>query len=209
MFLPKPTEGGDYTPPPTGTHAAICIAFIDLGTQKGEYQGEAKEQHKIMIQWELPHELMPDGRPFVISKKYTWSMHAKSTLRAHLAAWRGRDFTDDDFDGPKAFNIANILGKSCTVNVASKNLPDGKQITYVSAIGAAMKGVSVPAAQNRQTYIALTPELYDPAAFGQLSDRMKEIVASSPEYADLQRKIARPGDVPPTDHNDLNDDIPF
>ena len=33
--------GGNYEQPPIGTHVARCIKVIDLGTQRGEYQGKA------------------------------------------------------------------------------------------------------------------------------------------------------------------------
>lgn len=205
MFLPKPSEGGNYTPPPVGTHSAICIAFIDLGTQKGEYMGEAKHRREVIIQWELPMEMMPDGRPFVVSKRYTWSMSEKATLRKHLAAWRGKDFTDEDFGGEKPFDTKNILGAACTLNISEKTLPDGKARTFVSSVGQKMKGIDLPARFNNTTYLALSEDRFEPEAFGGLSDRLKEIIAGSPEY---QEVTSNTHGQPPA-HHGLDDDIPF
>ena len=69
-----------YIPCPAGVHPAICIGFIDMGTQETRFGNK----HQIRIRWELPTELMEDGRPFTISSTYTWSMSSKSRLRADL-----------------------------------------------------------------------------------------------------------------------------
>ena len=86
MHLPKPTEGGDFTPVPEGTFPATCYRFIDLGTQAGEYMGASKIARKVMLSWEItdPETRMEDGKPFTISSRFTWSMHEKSTLRKTL-----------------------------------------------------------------------------------------------------------------------------
>ena len=101
MFIPNPSEGGSFTPVPAGSHLAVCYRIIDLGTQKVVFQNENKFLRKVMVSWELPDEKMDDGRPFVISKRYTWSMHEKATLRKHLEAWRGKGFSEEDFGHQK------------------------------------------------------------------------------------------------------------
>ena len=115
MYLPAPTESS-FTPVPAGTHLGICFRVIDLGTQQTTFNGDTKTAHKVLISWEIPDEVMGDGRPFMISQSYTWSMHEKATLRKSLEAWRGVAFTDRDF-GPGGFDIKNIIGKACTLSV--------------------------------------------------------------------------------------------
>ena len=56
MFLPKGNANGSYTPAPAGTHIAICVKVIDLGTQRVEWQGDVKLQHKVLLAWELVDE---------------------------------------------------------------------------------------------------------------------------------------------------------
>jgi hypothetical protein len=87
MYLPAPSEGGSYTPPPVGTHLALCYRIIDLGTQKTTYNGETKTAHKLMISWELPQERMDDGRPFAISKRCTRRARYARTWRRG-GVWR-------------------------------------------------------------------------------------------------------------------------
>src|ERR1043165_7214119 len=92
-----------FEQPPSGSHAARCIAIIDLGTQRSTYEGEAQIKRQVIVRWELPTELMTtgdfQGKPFTVSKFYTASLHEKSGLRKDLASWRGRDFTPEELKG--------------------------------------------------------------------------------------------------------------
>lgn len=94
---------GNYEQPPVGTHLARCIKVIDIGTQKGEFQGKVTMKRQVIIGWELPNETMTEGehagKPFGVSKFYTASLNEKANLRADLANWRGRDFTPQELGG--------------------------------------------------------------------------------------------------------------
>jgi hypothetical protein len=214
LFLPAPSEGGSYTPPPVGTHLALCYRIIDLGTQKTTYNGETKTAHKLMISWELPQERMDDGRPFAISKRYTWSMHEKSTLRKDLEAWRGLAFSERDF-GPSGFDIRNILGKACLLGVVHKETPEGKVFANVVSVGKPMKGVAIPTqTENPTAYFWLHPDRWDAAVFNGLGAGLQEVIRGAPEYHEMVKKLGGGGD----DHHGLpeqtgsdfhDDDVPF
>jgi hypothetical protein len=208
MHLPKPSEGGNYTPAPAGTHTAICIGFIDLGTQTSDYMGEKKTRREVVIMWELVGELMENGQPFTTSKRYTWSMNEKASLRHHLEAWRGRAFTDADFEGEGAFDTRNLLGKPCTLTIQTETSQGGKSYSKVASVGAKLKGVQVDPPVNPLTYISLEPELFDPEAIGKLSNYWREKIGASPEYQSCMRQNdqSRPQ---PGGYEHLNDDIPF
>ena len=182
MFLPEKSSS-DYETTPAGTHLAICYRFIDLGTHSSEYQGQTKHKRLVLLGFELPNELMEDGRPFTASKRYTWSMHEKATLRGDLEAWRGVKFNDADF-GPGGFDIRNILGKPCTINVVHDE-KDGKTYTNITSIGQVMKGMPVPAIKNEIVYLSLMPEFFDVNAFHSLSDGLKKKIQESPEWDEL------------------------
>jgi len=209
MYLPKPTEGGDFTPAPAGTFIATCYRFIDLGTHTSEFNGDRKTRREVMLSWELNDEFMDNGKPFTINKRYTWSMHEKSTLRKHLEAWRGVPFKDDDFDGPNRFNIKNIVGKPCTLTV-SHTAKDGKTYSGVSGVGKMMKGAQAAPLCNPAVYLALTPDDFDAAAYGQLSDYYKQLIASSPEYQEIFKSRTQPDDPGlPDQREGFDDGIPF
>lgn len=211
MRLP-PNSGGDFTPPPSGTHAAICYRVVDLGTQQIEWQGSVKHQHKIMISWELPDEKMEDGQPFSIHQRYTLSSSDKSTLRKHLESWRGKAFQDSDFDpkNPNAFDIKNLLGVPCLLTIihASK---EGKTYANIAAVSKLPRGMPVSALTNGKVYFAL--DQFDQQTFADLSDGIKAVIMKSPEYAQIiaRRDAGSSGHIvdEPAGPDSLDDSIPF
>lgn len=211
MYLPKPSESGSFELPPAGTHVAVCYRFIDRGTQMTEYMGDRKTRHEIMLTWELGEELMSDGRPFSISKTYTWSMNEKATLRKHLEAWRGRAFTDDDFEGPNAFNTKKLLGAPCMLTITHETKGD-KTFANISGIGKLTKGFTPKSLSNTTVYLALTKEAWNRDLYEALSEKMKEIIGASPEYKAMMQELRQsddPGIPEARGGTDLHDDIPF
>lgn len=179
-FLPAPNDT-QFEMPPAGTHLAVCYRVIDLGTQEGSYMGQPKRQHKIMISWELPDEKMGDGRPFTISQRYTWSMSEKAALRRDLESWRGTPFTERDF-GAGGFDIKNILGKSCLLNIVHTE-KNGKHYANISSIARLMKGMQAPAkTENEIFYLWLDSTEWEPANFHKLSAGMQGVIMKAPEY---------------------------
>lgn len=203
--LPKP-EGGDFTPVPQGNHVAICYRIIDLGTQDGEYMGKKNRRHKVLISWEIPDELMDDGRPFTIGQRFTWSMADKAALRGTLESWRGKAFTDDDF-GPNGFDIKNILGVPCMLNVVHET-KNGKTYSNITSVAKLPKGVKAPAAINKPVYVWLSKEEFERSVFDGLTDGLKKIIEASPEYHALSDERVSNG---PDDYGAKmpDDEIPF
>ena len=82
--------GGSFKDASPGTHPARCVRLIDIGTQHGEYQGKATARKQIIVSWELPNELMDDGRPFIAGKRFS-----VADITAGVAAWLGEVFGMD------------------------------------------------------------------------------------------------------------------
>lgn len=116
----------EFTPAPTGIHKAICVDVVDLGMVKSPFG----DKPKIRIVWELPETKMEDGRPFIISERFTPSLDDRANLRKLLQTWRGRDFTDDELKG---FNLENIVGASCSLIVTHNRGNNGKTYANVTA----------------------------------------------------------------------------
>lgn len=202
MYLPQNTGGGDFTPPPSGTHLAICYRVIDLGTQTIDWQGQQKHQHKVMLSWELPDERMEDGQPFSVHKRYTWSSSEKSTLRQHLEAWRGVPFKDSDF-GPGGFDIRNIIGKPCLLSVIHDH-KDGKTYANIASVAKPMKNTVCPPLTNTTLFFSL--EEFDAKVYEELSQGIRDVIAKSPEFQALGKPKPPPEpNLPP----DMDDEIPF
>jgi hypothetical protein len=181
--LPQPTQGGDFTPPPAGSFPAICYRVIDLGRQKSTFNNETKIAHKIMISWEIADEdeRMPDGRPFTISKRYTWSMHEKSTLRKHLEAWRGVPFKDSDF-GEGGFDIKRLIGVPCMLSIVL-NEKDGTTYGNVSSVAKMPKQMTAAPLVNPTAFLWLEKGEFNRTVFDGLSESLRNTIAASPEYA--------------------------
>ena len=106
-------SGGSFVPAPAGTWAAVCCDVVDLGMLKVAFGGKEKTQHKIRIVWQIS-EVKPDNKPYTVSKRYTLSLHEKSTLRKDLESWRGRKFTTQELDG---FDVETVLSVPCMLAI--------------------------------------------------------------------------------------------
>lgn len=185
MYLPKPSDGGDFSPPPAGVFSAICHRFIDLGTQATNFQGQTKHQRKVMLSWEItdPEVKMDDGRPFTISSRYTWSMSEKATLRKTLESWRGRPFEESDF-GEGGFDTRNLIGAPCLLSIVHAE-KDGKTYANISSVVRLPKQMTAGSLENDKVYFSLDD--YDSATFAALSEGLQNIIKASPEYQALGR----------------------
>lgn len=205
MHMP-PKNDGDFTPAPSGTHTAICYRLIDLGTQRVEWQGQVKMQHKILIGWELPDEQTDDGKPFTIHQRYTYSSSEKARLRNDLEAWRGKAFQDSDF-GPGGFDIRNILGKGCLLSIVHAE-KDGKTYANLKSISALPKSMTVGQPANAIEYLPLEAKLFDEEVFHSLSEGLQNVIKQSPEYQELVRNGPDESSVN-GNYAALDDEIPF
>ena len=208
--LPQPNDR-DFTPLPAGAHAAICYRVIDLGTQETTWESKTKQTHQILVGWEIPDETMDDGRPFTIGQVYTWSMGEKAKLRAHLEAWRGKAFEENDFrpTDQGGFNIRKIVGVPCMLTVVHST-KNGNTYANVAGVAKMPKGMMVPGSSvNPLAFIWLSPDEFSKHDFEALSEKLKIKIAKSPEYQALisGRPMAR--DEAVSNGADFSDDIPF
>lgn len=200
-------SAGDFTPPPAGTHIAVCIKVIDLGTQAVEWQGQTKLQHKIMLAWELPFEPMDDGRPFTHTQRYTFSSSDKATFRKHLEGWRGKKFEDSDF-GPNGFDVKNVLGKPCSI-IITHSTKGEKTYANTDGIGPVPRGTKAPAAVNPLVYFSLEPDKFDRETFDAFGEGLKAVIAKSPEYVEAINGPAPDHNEDERGHEPDDSEIPF
>lgn len=120
-------NGGDYELPPEGNQAARCVALVDIGTQRSEYQGKASWRRRLVLVWELADAA---GKPLVC-KDFTMSLHENAALRAWVDSWRGKPLHDgEDFD------LASLLGRACYVTISHKTTKGGKGVYAVDGVTA-------------------------------------------------------------------------
>lgn len=192
---------------PAGLHTGVLYRIIDLGTQKEMTQWGEKVQPKATFFFELPDEKRDDGKPFIITQRYTLVMGGKSRIVKDMKAWKNVDITEKDFDVAKFFH--SLIGQGCNLNIVHS--PDGK-FANIDGISPLKKGENVPAPVNEAFFFDL--EHYDAALFAKLSENVQNAVKQSPEYQDLAAngvKKASISNAAPTPASDaiLNDEVPF
>lgn len=215
MYISKPKS--DFILPPAGSFASNCFQVIDLGTQATNYQGQADEKHLIRIAWEMPDELIPSGsrqgQPFTIAQKFTFSMHEKASLRKLLESWRGKSFSDVDFEGPpNGFSTEKLIAAPGLINIMHKSSEQGT-FANVAGITRLPKGMQALPLVNKATYFDLNA--FNRSVFDGLPQYLKDTIAMSPEFkiATGQKAAAPPQstgpDHAPDDYDDQLDDLPF
>lgn len=146
------TEGAKSAIPllPEDVYPAVCCQLVDLGDQYSEKFGNT--QRKVLISWEIPSEKLESGETRRLSNTYTASLNAKGNLRKDLISWRGRDFTVEEL---KKFDLRNIVGAPCLLNVIHKEGADGTKRAVIGGIMKLVKGMAVPQLTNGSTIIDL------------------------------------------------------
>ena len=212
MIIAKQSSNStsDFKLPPAGNFLARLYRIIDIGTQTTEWMGKKKMQRKIITMFELHGEdndgqplQTAEGKPLIVSKRYTLSLDEKATLRKDLEAWRGKAFTQEELDG---FNLEVLLGKCCMVSVTHSTY-DGKEyanIAGISQIPAALKKLGEPVGVNELMIFTLDP--FDQDKFSKLSEGMQGVIKKSAEYRNTFEPNS-PAVV--TVGEDNLDDIPF
>lgn len=192
---------------PPGSHLGRLYKIVDLGTQQGEWEGKATYARKMIFYFELHGEddkgqplVNDDGKPLIVTKYYNASLGEKATLRKHLQTWLNLDFNKM----PEGFDLEKILGKFAMINVTTYQ-KDGKtraSVEGLSAVPAIVVKHGLPDGFNEISMFSLNK--FDSAKFDSLSDGIKRMIVSSPEYRALTKQ---PDEVPADDNFDQ--DIPF
>lgn len=175
MSLTASDKGNtDFAITPEGQYVARCFKIIDMGTQTTTGMYGVKDQHKVMITWELLDDnvKMEDGKPFAVSQFYTVSLHEKAKLRADLEAWRGKKFTPEELEG---FDISSVIGAYCMLQVVHSE--DGKYANVQTIM--AYKGPKPKPVNPNVVFDIDNPDM---EVFNNFSDNMKLKIAGTPEW---------------------------
>lgn len=217
-FYVEATSHREFKMVPPGTHLARCYRLVDLGTQTVDWQGQQKFQHKIMLGWEIHGEddqgqplVTDEGEPLAMFKNYTLSWSENATLRKDLQTWRGAPWSDDE---AKRFNLQNILGQWCMVNVIHRAGENGKtyaNIAGLSPVPAIIKKAGIPEGHNEIQIFRLNDP--DWVLFETFSKGLKAKIEASPEYRSARGVQSAPAKAPAgstgSGFDDIEDDMPF
>lgn len=183
------TGGAAFTPCPAGSYLARCVQLIDLGTQTSNFEGQTKRSRKVLIAWEILDDecRRDDGQPFILSKRFTQSLHEKAALRKTLASWRGRDFTPVELKG---FDLGTVLGKDAFLSVIHTD-KEGKTFANIAAVMRPPKGMTCPEGCGNEPLQQWDMNEPDWAVFATLPPRLVEQIETSPEYQTLTPPAGR------------------
>lgn len=192
---------------PAGNYIARCYQMLQIGTVMENINGEMKPMNKVRIGWELPTELkvFKEGegeQPNVINQEFTLSMNEKANLRKMLASWRGKDFSEQE---AKCFDITNLIGVPCMLNIIHKPSKDGaKTYQTIGSVSPMPKGVPCPPMINKQSILQFDD--FDAALFNSLPDFIKDKIKTSDEY----KALTMPHENHAIEQKDeVTDDLPF
>lgn len=174
--------GGEFDVPDAGSHPAVLVALIDLGTHEDEYQGQTRTVRKVFLAWELVGEPKPGGGGnFVVGRDYNLSFGQKAKLRETVEKWRGKAFSEgEDFD------LSALLGKSCLVTLVHKTSQNsGKTYAKIDGVTALPKGMKAapptvgPVQWSVDSGGPIPDEPWLPYVYG---EPLKQVIERSAEY---------------------------
>lgn len=123
----------NFEPAPADVHNGVCIGVYDIGTHVGAYG--AKRSVKILFEIDAQRN---DGKNFVVSRDYGFTISKKSKLREMIEAWRGKPFTEAEES--EGFDLAKLLGQSCAVQIIHKQV-GADTYANIGGITKLMKGM--------------------------------------------------------------------
>jgi hypothetical protein len=201
-------EGGQFENPSPGSHIARCFQLVDLGTNNHSYNGETWQSRDVRFTFELPFETMEGkynaehkGKPFAMSTTMKQSLHASSKLRPFLESWRGRKFTKEELT---AYDPRKCVGAPCRLTL----IADGDKV-FIDSICPLGKGEACPSPVNPPLFFSLEPEEFDPEIFSKLSEKTREKIKVTPEFARAVNPQPDPEPVDSTAKATDMDDVPF
>lgn len=145
-FVVKATSGGGAVGevPPVGSHAAVLVAVIDLGSHTETFKQKDgsevdKTLRKVRLVWELPAVILAgSNKPAVIGSDYTLSMSNKSKLRPLLESWRGVKYKDDE-----EVDLTKLVGAACILSIVHKEVGE-KSYAAIGGVSKLLQGMKPP-----------------------------------------------------------------
>lgn len=186
----KIPEGKQRELAPDGTHAAICVEFIDFGTQPGNGKDKSGKEfapsRRGQAGFELTGQKTEEGDPILVYKEYTLSNNKKAGLMKDIMKWFNLKY-----EQAKEVDVEDLLQKVASVtvqHVTSKT--SGNTYAKTSDVGAmtGVKGMKAGKHVQPLRYLSLEPSEFDQEVFDNLPEWMRVKIAQSPEYADAVSK---------------------
>lgn len=179
--MPKATMPvqGEFKKIDAGVFPARVYSVIDLGTQKGSFNGKDKMKRKIRVVWEFPtkkavFDEAKGEQPFVLANEYTLSLFDTAPLRTDVENWLGRPLTPQEL--AEGYDVANLIG---TTGLA--------QVQHQAGVNDATKTFAVIASLMPLPEGMVCPPAVNPVANVEMEDWKTSKFDALPEF--VQKKI--------------------
>lgn len=195
MGLTAKDSGGDFEIIEPGMYPARCIGVIDLGVHETQFlddDGIQKNNQPVRIVFEvLGDKSRDDGKPFIVSRDFTNSLHEKSKLRPFLEAWRGKQFAPEELQG---FELKDLASVYANIQIMHKLSKKGRTFPEISN---ALPLTQKPAPKGVNEVLVLNLDEFDQDVFDKLPKFTQEKIKDSLSWAQMNAKsnVIRPGDI--------------
>lgn len=194
---------GDYVLCPPCNGGGVVVGIFDIGTQIVPKQaGGTQEQRKLVLAFELSRK-RPDGKPFVMVERYTWSMNDRSNFFALVTNLTGKTYKEGE-----KFNPLSLLGLPAMVSVTNSTVGD-KTYHNIGTVAQFPDGFPAVVATHKPiAWSVMTGEAfpsgldYLPFVYGK---SIESLVKESIELRGRGAAASSPANVPPSQ----DPDIPF
>ena len=193
--MKAPYKAADFELAPEGNHVSRLYSIVDIGVQKSQYG----EKRQVIMTYELCNELMKDGRPFVVSKFYTLSLHESSNLCIDIEGIVGKKIPDDV---KQTFDFRKMLGLPCMLHVVHEDGKENKKRASVKSIASVPKGLVAPPLVNPAIFFDLDEPDWN--LFETLPDWLRKKI-NKEGYSYVSPSSSAPADAPQSD----DEKIPF
>lgn len=152
--------GGDYACCPPGNFPGTIVGMFDVGHQseKDLKSGTMTEKRKLVVVFEL-NKKQPDGKPFILTNKYTWSMNEKSHFFRDVTNIMGAKFKEGE-----KFNPLSLVSLAVMINVTNSQNGD-KTYHNIGSVSQYPEGFPAPPPSTHES-VAWTVMTGDPIPAG-------------------------------------------
>jgi hypothetical protein len=119
---------GEFKPHVEGIHPAVCVDVIDLGLEETEFQGQRRMVNRVRLSFET-EQRNEEGQNYVISKRFTASLHPKAKLAEFLGKWRGRPVVPGE-----SIDLSKLIGACCTLVISHQQNLVGRTYASIDAV---------------------------------------------------------------------------
>lgn len=120
-------DSSEYPLCPDGLHAAVLVDAVDLGQQESKFG--TKHKLSLVFETQLKDE---EDQPYILVKRYTWSLHEKSNLRKDLERFRGHKLEANELK--EGVDLESYIGMSCNILVVHNEVEDGKVYANIESV---------------------------------------------------------------------------